>query len=393
VVTKQTDANACDKTPFRVEVDAWYVDLPNAAARCSRPATAPEQPPSGCQDRVEARVVGDVSLGFPVKTVTTTTTGEADKPEVDTTIAEVTAMEVTSLDQALFEPPPDYSEAASAAELMPAVARGASLQDALFGSTVDGTSQAAPKKPGVTRIGVLEPLNKSPRALNTAMLRADLTDKFDGPYEALPLSGSSAAAIEADARRLECDYILLAEIAEVKTSKPGKLGGLLKAASGGGAPGKEVHEVKAKYTLYAAANTASPRASGDVKASSGGGFGFGSALKMASFAGQMYMGMGMMKGMGGLGSLGNLGVGLGMNPMNAVASLGGFGPMAASLYDPRAAAISSMTMSMSMGMMNGGAVGTAGAMADPSDGEVYQTVSSAFGNLSKAASGALSGKK
>ena len=100
-----------------------------------------------CRDRFETRVVGDVSMGFPVKTTTTTTTGEGDKQETETRVAEVTGLEITRLEQALFDVPADYTEARSGAELMPAFAAGGSLEDALFGSTAEGTSQAAPKSP------------------------------------------------------------------------------------------------------------------------------------------------------------------------------------------------------------------------------------------------------
>src|SRR5262249_21703529 len=163
--------------------------------------------------------------------------------------------------------------ATSSAELMPSLATGTSLEEALFGSTADGTGKAAPKLAGIIRFGVLEPVDKSGRSPNTRMLRQDLAGKFSSrPYQALPLSGSSASAIEADAKRLECDYVLLTEITEVKSSKPSKVGGLLKAASGG--PAKETDEVKANYKLFAIDATAAPKASGDVKTSNGG-FGVG----------------------------------------------------------------------------------------------------------------------
>jgi hypothetical protein len=316
-------------------------------------------------------------MGFPVKTTTVTTTGEGDKAETETRTAEVTGLEITRLDQALFDVPADYTEARSSAELMPALAAGGSLEDALFGSTAEGTSEAAPKKPGVIRIGVLEPVDKSGRSLNTRTLRQELTSKFSkGGYEALPLSGSSAPAIEADAKRLECDYILLAEVTELKTSKPGRLGSALKMASGGGPP-KDTHEAKVNYKVFATGATASPRTSGDAKASSGGGFGIGSALKVASFAGQMYLGM---YGMGG--GLGMLSMNMGMNPMSMVASMGGLGPMGGSYFDPRASAMTSMA-GMGMSML-AGAGGT-----DPSQGEMYQTVGDAFENAAKAATDKL----
>jgi hypothetical protein len=379
VMTKQSDANACDKTPLRSEIDGWYIDLPKTASSCARPGAQQEPPPvSGdCRDRVETRVVGDVSLGFPVKTVTTTVTGDGNKQETTTNSVEVTALEVTRLDASLFDIPSDYAAASSSLELMPSVANGASLEEAMFGSTADGTSQAAPKKPGTIRIGVLEPVNKSARTLNTRVLRQDLVGKFSkAPYEALPLSGSSAAAIEADATRLACDYILLGEITEVKATKPGKVGGLLKTATGGGGgPSKDEYDVKASYRMYASGATSTPRAMGDVKASSGAGFSLGSALKMASFAGQMYMGFGMVRAMRG-------GFGMGLDPMSAIASTGGFGPIGRNYFDPRAMAMSSAMNSMTMGMAAGAFTGAA---ADPSDGEVYHTVSEAFDNIAKAA--------
>jgi hypothetical protein len=389
VITKQTDGSACDKTPMRMEIDGWYVDLPQSAASCAKSGAQAEPPPAAgeCRDRIESRVVGDVTLGFPVKAVTTTIMGEGDKQETTTNSIEVTELEVTRLDASLFDIPPDYTAASSSLELMPAVTKGASLEEAMFGSTAAGTSQAAPKKPGAVRIGVLEPINKTTRTLNTQVLRQDLVGKFSkAPYEALPLSGSSAAAIEADAARLSVDYILLGEITELKTSKPGKLGGFLKAATGaGGAPGappKDVHDVKAAYRLYAPGATASPRSQGEVKASSGQGFTLGSALKMASFAGQMYMGFGMMRAMRG-------GFGMGLDPMTMLSSTPGFGPLSRSYFDPRAMAMNSMMSSMTAGMSAGGG----GMAADPSDADVYQTVSEAFGTIAKAATAKLAPRK
>ena len=91
---------------------------------------------------------------------------------------------------------------------------------------------------------------------------------------------------------------MLAEIVEAKTSKPGKLGGVMKMAGGGQAT--DSHDVKLDYKLYAVGATQAPKVSGNAKASSGG-FGIGSALRLASFAGQMYMG-GMMGGGKGPGT-------------------------------------------------------------------------------------------
>lgn len=350
VVTRTASKEACDPSLSRTEIDAWYVDLPKSSASCgARAAVAPVEPPAApeaCQDRTESRVSGDATLGFPVKTITTVVTGEGDTQETSTTTAEVTGLEITRLDAALFDVPSDYAEAKSLLELTPSVAAGGTLADALFGSTADGTSQAAPKKPGVTRIGVLEPVNKSTRGtMQTRALRQELVTRLTkGQTEALPLSGSSPEAIAADMSRLQCDYVLLAEVTEVKTSKPGKMGGLMKMAAGGGPP-KDKHEVKAAYRVFPADGSATLKASGTVKADNGGGFGLGSALRVAAFAGQMTMGFGQMRLMRGFGGAGGLGLGMGMmNPMYGLASSGGIGSMGGGFFDPRSMAMTQMAM-------------------------------------------------
>ncbi len=258
-----------------------------------------------------------MKLGFPIKLTTTTTTGEGNKIESTTSTQEVTALEIARLERALFEVPADFVEATSTAEIVPTIATGASLSEALFGSTADGTSMAAPKKPGAIRIGILQPVNKTARDLpGAASLRQELVAKFNkSPYEAIPLAGSSASAIEQDAVRLQCDYVMLAEVIEAKTSKPGKMGGVMKMT--GSAP-KDSHDVKIDYKLYAVGATQAPKATGNVKASNGG-FGIGSALRLAAFAGQMYMGLMMGGGMG-------MGMGMGMmNPMMAMSGMSGMG--------------------------------------------------------------------
>lgn len=383
VVTKQFSGTACDKSPLKVEVDAWYVDLPmpSSCALSARQVAPPPPPdPNACMDRIETRVVGDAKLGFPVKTVTTTTLGEGDKLEVSTSSQDVTELEITRLDRALFDVPADFVEANSGAEIVPALATGGSLSEALFGSTVDGSSLAAPKKPGVIRIGVLEPINKTTRTLSTSSLRQELATKFrKAPYEAIPVAGSSASAIEEEAARLQCDYLMLAEIVEAKTSKPSKLGGVMKMA--GGAPATDSHDVKLDYKLFAVGATQSPKLSGNAKASSGG-FGVGSALRLASFAGQMYMG-GMMGGRG-------LSLGM-MNPMAAMSGVGGLGPMGGGFFDPRAMAMSSMSASLGAGMMAG--MGGMPGMVDPSEAGLRDTMSEALTNGAKSAMDQLGKKK
>lgn len=360
-MVRQPGDKACDSSTLKVEVDAWYVDLP-APSMCAVP-TAPSAPAPAaegtnedtCTDRLETRVAGEVTLGFPLKSVTTTTSGAGDKAEVLTVSQEVTALEVMRLDPALFDVPAGFTEARSSAEIVPSLASGGSLADALFGSTADGTSEAAPKQPGMIRVGILEPVNRSERTLSTSALRQELASRFNkAPYEAIPVAGSSPTAIEADAVRLECDYLLLTEITGVKSSRPGRLGGAMRRVSGEAA--RDRHDVTLDYTLFAVGATGAPGISGKAKGSSGG-FGVGSALKLAAFAGQMYMSMYGMSGMG-------------MMNMTSMSASGG-GPMGG-LYDPRASAMNSMAM------------GLDGGMGDPSEVEMRETVSEALANAAKA---------
>ena len=69
---------------MRTEIDAWYVDLPAARGglqHAGRRSRIRRRATGECVDRIEAKTAGDAALGFPVKTTTTITTGEADKQE------------------------------------------------------------------------------------------------------------------------------------------------------------------------------------------------------------------------------------------------------------------------------------------------------------------------
>ena len=378
-VTRQTTGDVCDKTPLRTEIDAWYVDLPKTASSCGRTAPATPEPPAAasdaCQDRTDTRVVGDVTLGFPVKTVTTNMSGDSDKQESSTTTAEVTSLEISRLDPALFDVPAGYVEAKSALELAPALTTGSTLGDVLFGSTADGTSTATAKAAGFTRIGVLEPVNSSGRSsLKMRALRQELVAKFTkGSFEAVPLGGSVHGT--ADATRLECDYVLATEVTEVKTSKPGKLSGVSRMTGGG--PPKDRQEVKMAFRLYPTDGTATIRLAGDVKADNGGGFSLSSALRIAAFAGQLYMGLGGFGMMSAFGGMGGMGMGMGMvNPMFAMSRGGGMGAMGSTFFDPRSMAMSSMAMGF-------GGLGGMTGLGDSSDAEVQKVVSKTIDDVVK----------
>ena len=281
---------------------------------------------------------------------------------------EVTDLKVTSLEQTLFDVPPGYTEVKSYTELLPSLSSGGSLADAVFGSITDGTSTVAPKKAGVIRIGIVDPSNKSGRTVSSSMLRNGLVGSMTKkPFEALPVGGATPADLDRDAKAKACDYILVSEIAELKTSKPNKVGGMLKKVSGDANGTSEIHDAKVEYKLYAVGDQAKPKLSASTKASSGGGFGVGSALKLAAFAGSMYMTMGMGGGMMGM----NSGLMSMMGPASSLGGLGGFGMM-------------NPGMSAAMSMMSGvgGMPGMPG-MPDMGDQKMTQTVQDALTKAGK----------
>lgn len=326
VVVRQPGDGACEKQVTTIETDAWYADLPEhascAAASTSAPPLADKQ---ACTDQVITRNAGSGTPGFTLSSLMTTTIADASdkdaEKEVSTMSMEVIELKVTSLDKALFDLPPGYTEVQDYASLLPSLAQGGSLADAVFGSIADGTSAVAPKNDGVIRIGVVTPGNTSGKEMPDSRLVSSLLAGFTkAPFEALALSGATPADLDRDAAGKACDYVLVSDIAELKTSKPNRVGGMLKRVSGDVSAPTEIHEVRIDYKLYAVGDHAKPRISESVKASSGGGFGIGSALRVAAFAGQMYltvgMGGGMMGMMGPAGSFGGLGGGLLAGRMN-----------------------------------------------------------------------------
>lgn len=377
VYVRQPGPNACDLKSIRIETDGWYADIPEHAA-C--PAVSPAPPaPAGqqaCTDRIETQQVGTAKLGFAVSTAVTTTVDDGKDKDVTTMMVEVTDLQVTSLEPALFDVPADYTEVTSHAALLPGLAGGGSLADAVFGSLSDGSSTIAPKQPGVIRIGIIDPTNKTGRTLSMPVLRSGLIATLSKkPFEALQVAGATPADLDRDATGKACDYILVSDIAELKTSKPNKVGGMLKKVSGDTNAPTEMHDARVDYKLYAVGDQAKPKVTASVKASSGGGFGLGSALKIAAFAGSMYMTMGM-----GSGMMMNM-----MGPYSALGGLGGMGggPMSALMNPGMGAAMSMLSQAQMMG--GAGMMGMPGMseLGDSSAQKAMQTVQDALSKAGK----------
>lgn len=221
VIDKAPSGPGCDPSKQHIETDGWYVDLP--AAQSAQDAT----PPPGCVDQVKATLNGDPkALGFPIG-YSTTIVGEDGKPNV--VAMEITELEVTTLDAALFEPPAGMTELGNLQSLTKAVS---DANETKLAASLTTSAPPVEKTPGVALVGVPEIVNKTAQQVDTRALRERLVSELtELKLNAAPLAGGQTdLAQQAGAHGY--DYILTAEITDLKVSKPGGgIGGVLKGAA------------------------------------------------------------------------------------------------------------------------------------------------------------------
>ena len=332
MIDKQPMAGACDTSKQRIETDGWYIDNPPSIA--NRPAPSEQTPPSpdGCTDQLQATSNGDPKvLGFPIA-YTTTLTGDDGKPVVST--MEVTEFEATTLDPALFEIPGGFNAAMNIRELSKALSDANEAK--LVATNAAPPAAPAPKTAGVVRIAVPEFTNKTQQTVDTRALRQRLiSDLAEAKFEAVPMPAATPAELQKRAGEMGADFVLFAEVSELKVNKPGAFGGLMKAAGGvaggrggvagaaagatagaAGGPPKETTESSIAVKLVQP--DGKQRLSTTTKGKDGSGFSLKSGLGIAKYAGGMYLGMmagpmmfskmagaGAFSNMGGMGMLGN----------------------------------------------------------------------------------------
>jgi hypothetical protein len=273
VMRSEPSPDACQKEPFHMETDGWYIDfefsfscLTESQAMTSNSAGAQGQ----CQDRVRYRRVGAAKLGYPVH-VTTTFYKDGQPQFLSTT--EVVSITRGTLDPALFDVPAGYTEARDARELYDVSAMIAATQarerteansdeptTQIAGQTATPVAASAeavgPKRAGVVRVGVVPPSNKTEKSVGTQALRAQLVAALTGGnVEAVALEATSPGGLEAEAKSKECDFILYTDIASVKQSAASKIGGFMSRATGASG-GSEKYEAKIEFSLVPAGSSA-----------------------------------------------------------------------------------------------------------------------------------------
>ena len=391
IIDKQPAPGACDPSKQHIEMDGWYIDLPPTAVQPAAQQAA--QPPSGvCVDEIKATQNGDAkALGFPVA-YSTTITGEDGKPNVVS--MEITELEISNLDASLFDIPPGFTEAGNIAALSKAISDASEAK--LTQELAAPTTTPVTKTPGVPLVGVLEVANKTSQQADTRALRARLVAELnDMKLSAAPLPGSQADVMQQAAAH-GFDYVLVAEVTELKASKAGGgLGGALKAASKLAGGGTAQDPTEATVSIKLLQPDGKPRLSSNVKGKNGG-LDLKSGLSIAKFAGTMYMNMmtgrlmmnalnqSMAGNLGGMGMLGNPALAQ-MQARGLGAGIAGTTPRMPGL-DPTAGA-ASFLMQQAMASNTGltGAPGQGGPSFDDSLGDALENAAKSIAdNLKKA---------
>ena len=406
-IDKQPMAGACDETKQKLETDGWYIDPPKSLVSQPAPNDA-TAPPGQCADQIQATANGDPkALGFPIA-YTTTIAGDEGKPVASS--MEVSEYELTTLDAALFEIPPGLTAANNMLEWSKALSDANEVK--LAAADAEPAASPRPRTPGVIRIGVPEVANKTPQPVNTRSLRQRLVDDLvEAKFEALPMASASPADLQKRAADLGYDYVLLAEVTELKVSKPGKFGGLMSAASGvagmaggqgaiagaaAGAAGAAAGPPKEKTESAVAVKLIQPdgkqRLSTTTKGKDGSGFSLKQGLGLAKFAGGMYLSMfagpQMFARLNGLGAANLGGMGMLGNPMLNQMQSAGLGGIGKGAGIDQTAGAASYVMQQAMAMNN-----ASGLVGAPGQGPSFdESLGEAVNNAAKAVQKALQKK-
>jgi hypothetical protein len=391
MIDRQPMPGACDTSKARIETDGWYIDQPKALMTQPMETSPSSGPiPGSCTDQVQATVNGDgKALGFPIA-YTTTIKGDDGKSVV--TSMEVTAFEMTTLDAALFEIPPGLNAAMNIGEMAKALSdvNETRLADA------DTAPAAAPrpKAPGALRIGVPEFTNKAAQSVNTRAMRQQLIDQLtEAKLDAVPMAAATPAELQTRAQQLGYDYVLFGEVAELKASKPGAVGGLMKKASGGGGAGRLRRTLRRRFAIKLVQPDGKQRLATSVTGKDGGGFSVQTGLGLAKFAGSMYLTMMVgpqmfahlnSYGAANLGGMSTLG-----NPMFTQMQMGGLGGLGRGAGIDATAGAASYLLVQGMAMNN-----VNGLVGAPGSGPSFdKSLGKAAEDAAKAVAKALAAKK
>src|SRR5260370_6458454 len=120
----EASPDSCNPGSSKMSMDGWYIDFEEGVHTCFRPEAAGGGGPMGrpskpdCQDRIKYNGAGLMAmgkLGYPVDVTTTVASKDGKESSFRQQALEISK---ASLDTGLFEPPADYREVKSYAEMM-----------------------------------------------------------------------------------------------------------------------------------------------------------------------------------------------------------------------------------------------------------------------------------
>jgi hypothetical protein len=259
-MTMQSSPDACSPGQMKIETDGWYINLEyGLSCPANRPPQTGRPSREGCRDRYVFKNTGTATASYPLWE--TTTMYGADGAATYTMTKEVIDLSKQTLDAALFDVPPGYTEARSQqemfaapsmAEMMEMAKRQQGQQSNESQTPSTGNSGNAGTAARV-RVGVVEFNNKTKTSVETDSLRDQLIASLAAKgIDAIALNASSPGEAATEAQAKQCAYILYTDIATLKAPSTGKkIGGLLGRATGVGSGESGKAEVRLDYRLVA----------------------------------------------------------------------------------------------------------------------------------------------
>ena len=233
--------DACQKDVLKVEIDGWYIDVPEFSCPIRRKPRE-FQMDGNCFDDVDFQMKGAVS-GIAVKEIKTMTI------QGMSLIIEEEALEITktNLEDAFFEPPTNYQAANTLKEVeddsedssgqsendTPIPAENSASKTPTLALPKGGieTKAVEAKKAGVVRIGIAKPSVTTPDSKKDETIKNEISAAISAllaenlESEKIEVIEFSTAAPEAEARQKECDYIFYATVTQKRSG--GLFGGMI----------------------------------------------------------------------------------------------------------------------------------------------------------------------
>ena len=221
--------NACMKEAIKVEMEGWYADLPEFTCPLKRKAQD-FQMDNNCYDEVIDEVKGFIT-GFALKEIKKISM----QGQSITVEEEVTSINKTTLADALFEVPANYTAANTLKEIQEDTGGESNSQTDVPSTNTPPTNtstssfpmpaagvETAPigeKKAGTIRIGVVMPKVTTPETKNDPTAGEDVAlAARNYLVESLKAENVEAIALESDsvdeAKNRDCDYIFYAKVTQ-----------------------------------------------------------------------------------------------------------------------------------------------------------------------------------